>query len=35
MRNVWAAVTWVLLMSVLGRAADNPFLHNVDRRIQK
>jgi hypothetical protein len=33
MRLAWASLTCALLTSVLGRAADEPFLRNVDRRI--
>ena len=35
MRNVWTTAACVLIMSVIGRGADNPLLQNVDRRIQK
>ena len=35
MRIGWAALACVLFMSVLGRAADNPLLKSLDRRIQK
>ena len=35
MRNAWATLACAVFMSVSSRAADNPLLHNVDRRIDK